>query len=283
MQQPCSRCGYVSDRPARFCRQCGAPLFSETETTSAATRNYGPSPASQPYADPRNTSDTSNASGASGGGYEDPVAETTRFYRPPMAPNYQSYPTEPPKKSRAGMWVLIAVLSLLFVGGGMVGLVSLALRSRPPITKNVEDEVRRRVEEELERAKEQIAQAQEEAERAKEEAGDIAPPPPPAPPAPNKELEQYKYPGATVDGTVRFMGNEVLNLRTRDGFEKVKEFYVKAIGRPFVESNEGGEEKLVFQSSGLPSVIVSIEPDKKHPGERKITILRMGFQLPKYN
>jgi len=213
MQQPCSRCGYVSDRPARFCRQCGAQLFTETETTSAATRNYGSSPVSQPYADPRNTSS---------GGYEDPVADTTRFYRPPMTPNYAPYPAEPPKKSRAGMWILIAVLSLLFVGGGMVAMVSLALRSRPPITRDMEEEVRRRVEQELERAKEEIMRAQEEARQAAEETGDLPEPPPP-PPAPSSDLEQYKYPNATVEGTVRVIGNEILNLRTKDDFAKVKD------------------------------------------------------------
>ena len=38
-----------SDRPTRFCRQCGAQLFVENEATSATTRQYAPQQSANPY------------------------------------------------------------------------------------------------------------------------------------------------------------------------------------------------------------------------------------------
>ncbi len=42
MQSVCGRCGNETSPTARFCRQCGAPLFVESDAAKAATRQYAP-------------------------------------------------------------------------------------------------------------------------------------------------------------------------------------------------------------------------------------------------
>src|SRR5262245_23223254 len=261
MQQPCPRCGYISDRPARFCRQCGTPLFAETETTGAATRNYEPRQTDQP-------SSTSQPLSGRGPGLH--VQETTRFYQPPAAPNFSAYPVEQPRKSRAGLWILIAFLSLVLVGGGMIGLVSYAIRSshqannQPPLPPDFGEQVQKQVEKEIEEALKGISQSQQESERARQEAEraqkeagspDSAPPPPSLPPPAATGLDNYKYPNATVDRPVKFLGNEALSMITDDSFNKVKGFYQKLMGDPMVQSEDQSEEsekKVIFHSSGPP-------------------------------
>lgn len=267
MQQPCSRCGYVSDRPARFCRQCGAQLFTETETTSAPTRNYDPRQSSQPYSDPQ-----AGSWQTPGAGFDDQTPETSRLYRPPIAQGYshhQNYPVPPeapPKKSNAGVWILVAFLSLMLVGGGMIGMVGYAVkRNNPtPVAPPGSDSV--------------------------PEPGE-PPPPPPGPDAETDgettskeniptELRRYVYPNAEVTESVNVLGNQVVTMSTGDEIKKIKEFYTRLAGPPMVESNSQRKNTLLFQTGNSPVTLISIERDDDGPEKTRITLTRSPF-VPK--
>jgi hypothetical protein len=282
MQQPCPRCGYVSDRPTRFCRQCGAQLFVENEVTSATTRQHPPQQNDAPY-----------ASQYTPGGWLD--NETSRFYRPPEPPNYQNYPASyqvtEPKKSNALKWMMITLLCFLLLGGGVVAMVVSAIRAKhrvefiTPSGEEIAADIREKVEREVQRAIEDAERAQKDAQPAAEEAAGAAPQPPlpPAPPGGEAavDLDKYIYPGATMDGQVRIVDNGVLNMRTRDGFEVVKKFYQQLLGEPVIESNENDERKLVFQSTGVPSALVTIQPDEQHSGYLQIIVIRSRIRFPR--
>lgn len=262
MQQPCSRCGYVSDRPARFCRQCGARLFIETETTSAPTRNYDPRQSSPPYSDP--------PAQASGAGFDDQTPETSRLYQPPIGqgyPHYQHYPVAPeaaPKKSNAGVWILIAFLSLILVGGGMIGMVGYAVKRNYP------------------------APAAPPPSDSIPEPGE-PPPPPPGPEADDEtafeenvpaELRRYVYPKAEITESVNVLGNQVVTMTTGDEIKKIKEFYSRLVGSPLVEDNSQRGKTLVFQTGESPVTLISIERDDDDPEKNRITLTRSPF-VPK--
>jgi hypothetical protein len=256
MQQPCPRCGYTPDRPSRFCRQCGAPQFEETESTSAETRNYGigqPPPAQQ-YQSP-----------ASGHSPTEQTPPTVRFYQPPIqnySPSPMFHAPEPPKKSRAGLWILIALLTLGLVGAGMVGMVTYAIKSRQQYTQNVPISVPEPPE--------------------PPEPPDVEPPAPPSGPAvPAENLTKFQYPGAKVNKTVNTFGVNVLTLQTSDSVEKVKAFYQKLVGSPMVETTEDKEHTVVFNSSGPPMVLITIKPHDQDKAQTEITIVRTPVILPK--
>ncbi len=268
MQQPCHKCGYLSDRPTRFCRRCGTQLFVENEASSATTRQYVAQQTADPPANPYDAP------------YQSPLAQsrfaqerrvdyqppdTSQLYRGQTPQNYPNYPPnyQPTREKQSGAWkwVMITLFCVLLVGGGIGAMMISAIRA----THNPGD----------------TAPVTE----PPVEVG-IVPPAPPAPPAPPGgeapiDLGKYKYPGAIIDNQVRVLGNEVLNMRTRDSFDDVKKFYQLLIGEPVIESNEDGAQKLVFQSAGQTSVLVSIQPDDTHFGHMQIVVVRSGFQFPK--
>jgi hypothetical protein len=110
MEQACPGCGFISDRPSRYCRQCGKQLFVENELTSAETRNYDPNRAQVP-----NTPSTSHH--RSWGNEMKEIQETARFYTPPLVANYD-IPEK--KKSRIGLWIMLTLLCLFLVGGSLI-------------------------------------------------------------------------------------------------------------------------------------------------------------------
>ena len=260
MQQPCPRCGYVSeqlsDRPVRFCRQCGAPLIAESDVTAAETRNY-----SQPNTNEQFSNRPPGPRWDAPALDEQPP-ETTRFYQsPPLQPIYAAPPA--PKKSRAGWWLLIAFLSLLLVGGTMAGIAAFALKSRrsyEPRSAKIESS-----------------------------GNDEAPDPPPVPPKPSvsgteqtgkdelpKALQKYFYPGAEITSTVEVMGQEVVEMKTEDELNKVGEHYRKLVGNPMVKDHSKKDGSFVFQVPGSPSTMITLEVDKESNGTQ-ITVIRSGF------
>src|SRR5689334_12717551 len=197
MQQPCSRCGYISDRPARFCRQCGSQLVAETEASSATTRNYAQS-AGQ-YANPQ----SSYPAHVPNQQWEDQTPDTTPFYRPPMAPQYQT-PVVEQKRTSWGKWVIISLLTFMVVC--IVAVGSLIYLGKKWVDRHP-------------------AGSGNNVPTVPGVPPPAAPAPPDAPPAPPiaGNLESYKYPGAKVTESHRGGGSEVIKMTTDDDLDDVRE------------------------------------------------------------
>ncbi len=254
MEQPCSRCGYISDRPARFCRQCGSQLVVENEATSATTRNYAQQTPSQ-YAEPQ--------TGYTPGSWAEQTPNTSQLYRPPDAPVYGQMAA--PRKSGWVKWVLISLAAffLLAVVAG-VGIVYWASQK--------------------------VSQAVEEARRDFPQGIPI-PADPPAPPdelpvptTTNATLDDFKYPGAAVVTSAKAPFTQTLVMTTSDDIEKVKEFYDKKFSEVFKNSDSKIQvtesEKYVYTSLTFPMMIITLEPDHGQDDKTKITLANIKMQAP---
>ena len=263
MQQPCHRCGFVSDRPTRFCRHCGAQLFVENEATSATTRQYASQQSANPYDAPYQ-SQLAQVQSAPDGRSNNQTPDTSRLYQDPMAPNYPNYPANylqaVVKKSGSLKWVLITLSCILLVSVGISMMVISAIRVK-------------------QQAARQIADARREAGEACDAPGPPAPPPPP--PAPGPGLEQYKYPNARVESSVRAFGNETMTMTTSDSVSEVKDYYKKRLGDPMVEDED--DATAVFQISDSPMILITINQDKNDSDKTQITVVRTKIPLPKMN
>jgi hypothetical protein len=252
MENACPGCGYISDRPSRFCRQCGKQLYLETEASSAATRNYEPKGVQAPN-------------------LNEEIQETARFYTPPVA-TYHDFPEK--KRSRAGMWIMIAFLSFLLVSGGIVAMVVSAFRApRHPAATALEEVVAREMEE---RIREELNKARK-----------FNPPPPPNPPGVSEKdtpdiISKYKYPNAQVDQSVSGVGSDVVKMSTSDTVETVKDFYSGISGvSPLTQSRDRDKEQIVLRTSNSPPIMIIIGPDDDLPGKTQIVLIRSGFEFPK--
>jgi hypothetical protein len=249
MQQTCHRCGFVSDRPTRFCRQCGAQLFVENEATSATTRQYAPQQSANPYDAPYQ-SQLAQVQSAPDNRFNDQTPETSRLYYDPMAPNYPNYPADYQqavvKKSGALKWILITLMCILLVSGAISVMVISAIHAIKPSANQ--------------------------AEGAPEAPGAPAPPPPPAPAVQGAGLEQYKYPNAKVDNSVRVLGTETVTMTTDDSASEVRDYYQKRLGSPMVENE--ADDTFVFKISDSPTILITINPDKDDSDKTQITVFR---------
>src|SRR5215813_2114766 len=256
MQRPCHRCGFVSDRPTRFCRQCGAQLFVENEATSAATRQYAPQQSANPYDAPYQ-SQLAQVQSAPDNRSNNQTPETSRLYYDPMAPNYPNnqadYQQAVVKKSGALKWILITLMCILLVSGAISVMVISAIHAiKPPANQ---------------------------AEGAPLAPG--APAPPPPPPVKGAGLEQYKYPNASVESSGRAFGNESMTMTTDDSVSEVRDYYQKRLGSPMVENED--DATVVFKISDSPMILITINEDKDDSGKTQITVVRSKIQLPKMN
>jgi hypothetical protein len=284
MQQPCQQCGYVSDRPARFCRQCGAQLFVENEATSATTRQYAPQQTANPYDAPY------QSQLAPGIRFEGQTPDTSRLYNAPPARNYPDYPANyqysAPKKSGALKWVLITLLCIALVSGG-VGWLAFSAMNRAqqraaevlPSAEEIERQIRDRIQEEIDRAMRDAERAARDAERAAEN-GAPAPHSPPPGAAPSG-LERYKYPNAVVDEPVKAFGNEVIKMTTSDSIGKVRDFYKKQVGDPMFKDEDG--EKVIFNVPGSPMILITISQSDEDPDKTQIVVFRASLKIPGIN
>jgi hypothetical protein len=256
MQQTCHRCGFVSDRPTRFCRQCGAQLFVESEATSATTRQYAPQQSANPYDAPYQ-SQLAQVQSAPDNRSNDQTPDTSRLYYDPMAPNYPNYPADYQqavgKKSGALKWILITLMCILLVSGAISVMVISAIHAIKPSANQ--------------------------AEGAPQAPG--APAPPPPPPVQGAGLEQYKYPNARVESSVRAFGNESVTMTTDDSVSKVRDYYQKRMGSPMVESED--DASVIFKISDSPMILITINQDKDDSDKTQITVVRTNVQLPKMN
>src|SRR5262249_37170603 len=158
MQQPCQKCGYISDRPTRFCRQCGTQLFMENEATSAATRQYAPQQPANSYDAPYQSQLAQAQSPPNGwltSQFDNQSRDTSRLdgaqspqgHPNSPGPNYPgpNYPANiqqaEAKKSGAWKWVLIALLLIVIAGGGIGFLVVSAINRARNAAENVQNQV----------------------------------------------------------------------------------------------------------------------------------------------
>jgi hypothetical protein len=198
---------------------------------------------------------------------EDAAQETARFYSPPLASNHD-LPEK--KKSRMGLWIMIALLSLFLFGGGLVALVVHALRPpRPAAVEITPGDIERMGE-----------------EREGTKRFPPPPAPPPAPDAPQSGIpaifDKYKYPDAQIDQSVSVIGNDLIKMSTTDNVDTVKDFYKRATGvAPLTENRDNEKEQVIFQASNSPPILVIIGPDDELPGKTQIVIIHSSFQIPK--
>jgi hypothetical protein len=287
--QTCSSCNYESPASAKFCRQCGAPLYAESELSGASTRNYGrqePAPAvpiSAPL--PPSVADVFGAN-------------TARHYQTPQAYVQPVSNTAPitAGSSKFRSWRLIAfVLVVLFVGVCVGRLVAPSHnRDDAPVSpehlaqmdaqaqlqfhqQQMAERIREAQQRALEtqdRIREAQDRARELAERAAEAGatiatGDVKP----------LDLSTYEYPGAHVGNYSHIPGNEMLQMRTKDSFDAINQHYQKKLGKPLLFINDGDDDKsLFFQSNTAPAVFVSVEHDDDND-RWLITITRAPFQF----
>lgn len=280
MQQPCHSCGFVSDRPTRFCRQCGAQLFVENEATSATTRQYAPQQPANPYDAPYQ-SQLAQAQSAPDNRFDDQTPDTSRLYQTPMAPKLPNYPANyqqaVAKKSGVLKWVLITLLCLLLVSGGIVAMVISAIRARHDTAERIGDEIQRQIDDAIRRA-----QQDQETARADKEAGAPAPPAPPPPhPASGAGLEQYKYPYAEVKNSVDGFGHEFVTMITNDSVSEVGNYYKKRLGDPMAEDEDSAA--VIFHIRGSPATFITVNKDKSDSDKTQITVFRTNLQLPRMN
>jgi hypothetical protein len=263
MQQSCHRCGFVSDRPTRFCRQCGAQLFAENEATSARTRQYAPQQPANPYDAPYQ-SQLAQVQSAPDGRSNNQTPDTSRLYYDPPTPNYPNYPAnyqQPVVKKSGGLkWVLITLICILLVSGGISVMVISAIRAKQQAARQI---------------------AEEELTRARREAGVAPDAPPPPPPVQGAGLEQYKYPNARVEYSARAFGTETVTMTTSDSVSEVKEYYKKQLGAPMVEDED--DDTAVFQISESPMTLITINQDKNDSDKTQITVVRSKLPIPKMN
>jgi gas vesicle protein len=301
MNQTCQHCNYESPLSARFCRQCGAQLFIETELSAAETRNYGrqePAP-----------SVATAGSGHLPPSVADAIAgETERYYQTPHFPVPVVSVTSK-IKSRIGHLRWVVLMFALFIGVMIGGLVTGGIMSHKRDSRTPEERERIRREEDARRREEDARRRQEDARRRAEErqrqAEDLARQSQDrvreavdrfreaneraveAEIAPTGEklldLSQYEYPGATMSSAVRISGREMLTMRApNEQFDAVNQFYQEKLDKPIIEINEPEEKRLIFHSETKPSIVVSIETDFSSPGQPlKIVVLRSPFQLPR--
>ncbi|MGH9935103.1 MAG: hypothetical protein ACREAM_02595 [Blastocatellia bacterium] len=299
MYHTCQYCSYESPIGAKFCRQCGAQFFVETEASAAGTRNYGrqePAP-----------SVATAGSGHLPPSVADAIAgETERYYQASYVPAPAAAPTAPIKSRirswlRIGAWRWIVLMLVLIIGMAFGAMVREGVReerdSRTPEERDRvqrERDARRRQEdlrrqardrareaenrarETRDRIREAVDRYREAADRAIEAGSAVVP-------TDDKlyDLSRYEYPEAPVGVSIRIPGHEMLTMRTTDSFDAVNEYYQKKLGtQPILRDNEAVEKRVIYQSNTVPAILVSVEtvPGQAGP-EMKIVVLRSPFRL----
>ena len=265
MQQPCQSCGYVSDRPTRFCRQCGAQHFVENEATSAPTRQQHPQQSANSYDAPYQ-SQLAQSQAAPDSRFDSQTPDTSRLYQTPIAQNYPSYPSnyQPAESKKSGVWkwVLIGLLCVVMVSCGIGAMVISAIHARQAAANQAIDEIIQQAE-----------RAKQEMERA------MKVDPPLAPPNIGAGLEPYRYPNAKVKNSVSVLGNDVVEMSTTDSVSEVRDYYKKQLGDSMQEDEN--DAAVIFKISGSPTIVITISEDKQDSDKTEITLLRTNFRIPK--
>ncbi len=311
--QHCSICHYESPAGAKFCRQCGAPLYAESELSGAGTRNYGrqegapapstflpnPAPSVPPSVvdafGPETARQYKTPSSAGVGTSSLPnvapmYAQPAPMYMPPI------HNTAPIKKKRRLLKWGGGMLLLLMAGGIGAGINQDMNRQRVRLSREdqarlelmrKEDQLNRTlvsaVTEQSDRIQDELRQRLEDVERAKEDARRAAERGLVGLDEKLLDLKEFEYPGATSGQYSRIPGKELTTLRTRDDFETIVQYYQARLGKPYVtlnERNERNSRRALFQSSGTPSTTVLVQ-ETNDRNRDKISIMRSPFRFPK--
>ncbi len=264
----CQQCGFEAQAGARFCRQCGAPLFVEREETLAQTRRQASAglPSGQPY--------QSNV------GPQPASPETMRFGRGaeasfPVAGSSWVQGVPPPAGSSGSFWVLISAVCLM----AAIGLLSAVLiapraRGRRAADRSFEAHIERQAERAIRadgaarRASEDAARLDEEIKRKAEESARAAAqqraPVPPSPPGVRGSadpIEDLIFPDAeNVTRVGAGNGPQVVRLTSRAKLADIASFYSHKLGPPTVS----GPKKVVFiQDRGGANTVITLQTREK--------------------
>ena len=264
MQRPCQKCGFISDRPTRFCRQCGTQLFVENEASSSTTRQYAQRQPATPYDAPYQSQLAQVVQPVQGwtapenrsGGQQPGAAQLYHNQMAPQIPNYQAnnypagYQQAAPKKSGALKWILITTTCVVLVSVAISAMVISVISSQPktPVGSGS-------------------------ARRANQ---------PSQPQAPSsvrgESLEQYKYPNAIVKSSSSIFGMETLTLSTSDSVSVVGDYYKRRLGNPIAED---AGRSVIFNVSGSPTIVITISREGNYSGQTVITMVKTNQQLQK--
>lgn len=94
------------------------------------------------------------------------------------------------------------------------------------------------------------------------------------------DLSPFEYPGASTGNYSRIPGNEMVQLRSSDSFERIVQHYQKQLGKPLLLFTDEDDKRAFFQSTASPGVLVSIAKDEDHGSLWSIAITRAPFQFP---
>lgn len=274
MMNNCQNCGFEGQPGARFCRQCGSPLFVETEATMASTRQQRADPAPQysPHASMPPASD-------------DDAVDTARFYRPPSTP-VPAYIVPTPRGTTGSFWLLLSFVCVLAVVGLISAVVVSTRMHRSDLGELISDRVERQIAREAERAArnaEQMASRAKEAARRAALAGLPNPPAPPRPPlaagSKTLSLDDLVYPGAVIEKKVVSPGTQnlqVMTMSTPDSTAEVRGFYETRLGQP---RNDRASNRLIFRSTdGDANTIVKVSPHATLKGKVEIELVRSSLK-----
>ena len=268
MMQSCSNCGFEGQPGARFCRQCGSPLFVEREVNLSETRQQRFPPDNAP----QEAWSTHNQ-------WAGESTETSRFGRVAMRPAPYSIP--PPTRNSQGFWTLTAIICAL----ATFGLIAASLLSfRPERVPNVGERIAAEIGENVRR--ETARQAQEAARLAAEKArlaaeiartAEEAAKTRGAASADGLSLDNLIYPKATVTNRIS-TGNSaaVVKLETSDEIAQVRTFYTAQLGEPQIAT----KSRLTFvKSENGVDLVVKVAPAETR-GKVEISMARSARRTP---
>ena len=280
--QTCLKCGFAAETNAKFCRQCGASLFTDSGESEAPTQHYGrqtpppvPEPASSPFTTPMPPQvppSIADTFAPDTGRLHNPGIPPPMPYQqnPYPAPMYGAPPSAPAAKSNWWKWALgVALGSVLLCGGCLTYGLFRAQEMGQGLQGKIEAAV-----EEAKRAAE--AEAKRQAENVPPVIGPDGYPVPPPPSAPGSDnvspdLAKLKYPNASQTNHTKAFGQEVMSLKSDDDFDTIKAFYQKEMGSPSIESNDGGKMTVIFQKGQVMATITAGD------GNNDITVIRSSF------
>ncbi len=290
--QTCPTCQFESPLGAKFCRQCGAPMFAESEMTGASTRNYGRQEAAFAGSAPLPPSIGDVIS-----------SDTARYYQqqPPMMPAAaQAFLTPSvntaPLYRKIKHWRVFAFFLVLLVGIGLGVLFANLRINHDPVTDPVElaqldaqaaeqarkqemADVIREAQDHAREAQDHIREAAQQAREAAEQAAASGATLAPGAAKP-LDMKEFEYPGAATGNYSRIPGSEMVQMRSKDSFDTILQHYQKKLGKPLMLMTDDDDKSAFFQSTAAPAVFVSIESDEENDGFWKITITRAPFQFP---